>query len=48
MTDEEIAAQLTRDEGRRVTVPEVRLLIVMALRKLRRILLDRGFKPDDF
>lgn len=48
MTDEEIAAQLTREEGHRVSVPEVRLLIGKALSKLRRILVERGFKPDDF
>ncbi|GIK24698.1 MAG: hypothetical protein BroJett006_09440 [Betaproteobacteria bacterium] len=48
MTDEEIAARLTHEEGHRVTVPEVRLLIGKALLKLRRIITERGFKPDDF
>lgn len=47
MSDEEIAAQLTREEGHRVTVPEVRLLIGKALLKLRRILNERGIKSGD-
>lgn len=51
-TEEEIAARLTLDEGRTVSVLEVRLLITQALRKMRQRLAERGFtleclKPRD-
>jgi hypothetical protein len=48
LTDEQIAAQLTIEEGQLVTVFQVRILIYNALRKLRRALLDRGITPDDY
>lgn len=41
-TEEEIAERLTIDEGRAVSVIEVRLLIIGALAKLRRELRQRG------
>lgn len=41
-TEEEIAAQLSQDEGRPVPVDEVGLIERQTWRKLRRILLARG------
>lgn len=42
MTVEDVAAVLTVEEGRPVTVNEVRMLEMRALRKLRQALLARG------
>lgn len=41
-TEEEAAAELSRVEGRAVSVEEVRRIEFTALRKLRRMLADRG------
>ena len=41
-TEEEVAAELSRVEGRAVSVEEVRRIEFMALRKLRRMLAARG------
>ncbi|WP_417276400.1 hypothetical protein [Castellaniella sp.] len=46
-TDEEIAAWLSNQEGRPVTVAEVRRLVAGAMHRVRRELLMRGFTPDD-
>lgn len=40
-TVEEVAAELSKAEGRRVSVQEVRRIECQALRKLRRILQER-------
>lgn len=45
-TDEEIAAWLSRQEGRPVTVAEVRRIVAGAMHTMRRELLMRGFTPD--
>lgn len=44
---EEVAAQLSIEEKRPVTVNEVRYIEQRALRKLRRALLARGLTFDD-
>lgn len=41
-TTEEVAAELSRIEGRPVTVEEVRRIEVAAVRKLRKIFTSRG------
>lgn len=41
-TPEEVAAELSRVEGRAVSVAEVRRIEAQALRKLRRMLQGRG------
>lgn len=41
-TEEEVAAWLSANEGRKVTVQEVRRISAQALRKLRRALDARG------
>ncbi|WP_345798407.1 hypothetical protein [Castellaniella sp. MT123] len=46
-TDEEIAAWLSKQEGRPVTVAEVRRVVAGAMHRVRRELLMRGFTPDD-
>lgn len=47
MTDEEIARQLSLEEGATVTVIEVRRLLCQGMRKLRSALLRRGLQCDD-
>lgn len=46
--DAPVADPLSAEEGRRVTVPEVRFLITMAMLKLRRVVRERGIKPGDY
>ncbi|MHB0973136.1 MAG: hypothetical protein ACYC0P_02695 [Thiobacillus sp.] len=46
-TEEEIAAALSAEEGRPVSVQEVRRIEWLALRKLRRILQARGLTPGN-
>lgn len=47
LTQEETAAALSFQEGRTVTVQEVRQIECQALRKLRRELLRRGLHDAD-
>lgn len=47
MTEEEIAAVLSEEEGRPVSVHEVRRVEATALRKLRRLLDARGLSPEN-
>lgn len=47
MTEEEIAAALSEEEGRPVSVGEVRRIEAIALRKLRRLLEARGLSPEN-
>ena len=48
MTEEEVAAQLSREEGRPVSVAEVRRITGRAMRKLRVLLeTERGIGLDD-
>lgn len=44
-TEEEIAAILSVEEGRVVTVHEVRQIVCRALRKLRMVFAKRGLFP---
>lgn len=44
-TPEEVAAELSRIEGRPVSVEEVRRIEVAAVRKLREIFRSRGLTP---
>lgn len=46
-TVEEVAAWLSAAEGRVVTVQEVRRIEFQALRKLRKVLYDRGYRAAD-
>jgi len=46
-TDEEVAAILTAEEGRPVSLHEVRRIEARALRKLRRALLARGMTYEN-
>lgn len=51
-TEDEVAAVLSKEEGRTVTVHEVRRIEFTALRKLRRLLQARGLRlanllPED-
>ena len=46
-TEEEVAAALSEEEGRPVTVQEVRRIEFLALRKLRRMLQARGLTPGN-
>jgi len=47
MTEQEIAARLSAEEGRVITVVEIYRIECQALRKLRRTLDDRGIGYDD-
>lgn len=47
LTDEEVAARLSQEEGRRVTVQEVRAIIWRALPKIRKALELRGISSAD-
>lgn len=47
MTDEEIAQQLSQDEGKPVSVVEVRCLLFQGMRKLRSALIRRGLTCDN-
>ncbi|MBV2180957.1 MAG: hypothetical protein KUL86_06940 [Castellaniella sp.] len=46
-TDEEIARLLSSQEGRPVSVHEVRWVCTCAIHKLRAALLSRGYSRDD-
>jgi len=46
-TVEEVAAWLSAQEGRPVTIHEVRRIEVQALRKLRQMLQERGLTTGD-
>lgn len=46
MSQEEVAAVLSAEEGREVTVKEVRWLEAKALRKLRQVMRIRGLTFD--
>lgn len=46
-SEEEIAAWLSAEEGRPVSVYEVRCIVARALRKLRQICRERGLSPAD-
>lgn len=43
-TDEEVAAWLSKEEGRAVSVVEVRRIVIRALRKLQASLAHRGVR----
>lgn len=47
MSDEEIAQQLSEDEGKPVSVVEVRRLLFQGMRKLRSALIRRGLTCDN-
>lgn len=47
-SEEEIAQVLTEQEGRPVSVQEVRMVCMQALRKLRTALHNRGYCRDDW
>lgn len=47
LTEEEVAARLSQEEGRRVTVQEVRAIIWRALPKIRQALELRGIESAE-
>lgn len=47
MSEEEVAAVLTAEEGREVTVREIRRIEAKAMRKLRQVMRLRGLTFDD-
>lgn len=46
MSVEEVASALSSEEGRKVSVQEIRKLEAMAFRKLRRVLQRRGLSAE--
>jgi DNA-directed RNA polymerase sigma subunit (sigma70/sigma32) len=46
MSEEEVAAALTAEEGREVTVREIRRIEAKAMRKLRQVMRLRGLTFD--
>lgn len=47
MTEEEVAVALSVEEGREVTVREIRRIEAKAMRKLRQVMRLRGLTFDD-
>lgn len=47
LTAEEVAAALSLDEGRPVTILEIRKIECQAMRKIRSALAKRGLRADD-